>query len=811
MIFLRIIAMMILHNIKVAWRNFMKYRIQNIVSIVALAVGIVTLSATHFVLKHMGPPSIAKESYYDRCYVMGLYDEKMTTGNGSATDAELVLDFLNNSITVTPEMESALKAGGALPGVEKMLHNHFVGGLMRGSDMTFTMPDSTTRTRPSDFFDLEGEKLNFHAIRSVITGEKVPVLKKGEAVISEVIAREVYGSENPVGCKVSLWNDMTWMTFTIRDVYSAAQLNDGVTNAIYINTDDRSKYIAAYLLQLADGQSPEQVRKEADRRLEPLGVSTRIESLDYVYTENRAHSLKVRTVVYLTSSLILVAALIGFLKMQLQLFRMRRREVSLRRVHGAKGRSIIRLFFTEMVLTIVMAFMLALLLGNMLAGYAGDYLTGFLDEFGWRIDGINTSITFISVAVTVVCAIVVWYNAKGMLHSRQAISAQMHRNRRHTLRNCMLGLQLFVSILFLGSTLALSHLIGLMEKQSNVPENDDFYAECISVSPANCNTDSRRLLEYLQTEPKGIKQYIKINENYTQLENLDYVEAEKVSILSPFFTTLQVGDTAILDFWQRPIRWFLPPGQRNNCMLLSDSLYSRLSRLGITDNGSLLVRSRHAFPIGGTFSVLPYVDNNNRFQTNCIVEIGYDDSYFTKFIIVPEEGEYERVLTELEENMRRINPEPAKPTVVNLREELTRELFLLENMENGAWMLSAICFVICFMGIWSSISLDTRSRQKEIAVRKVHGAKRKDVVAFFARLYVWLVAVASVMSMPLMVIFNTLLQEWGMQQGIPKELVSPVMPIISGIFIVVLVVALVVGLHIRKVMRLLPADIISKD
>ena len=167
--------MMILHNIKVAWRNLMKYRIQNIVSIVALAVGIVTLSATHFVLKHMGPPSIAKESYYDRCYVMCLYDEKMTVGNGSAPDAELVLDFLNNSITVTPEMESALKAGGALPGVEKMLHNHFVGGLMRGSDMTFTMPDSTTRTRPSNFFAVEGEKLNFHAIRSALTGEKVPV------------------------------------------------------------------------------------------------------------------------------------------------------------------------------------------------------------------------------------------------------------------------------------------------------------------------------------------------------------------------------------------------------------------------------------------------------------------------------------------------------------------------------------------------------------------------------------------------------------------------------------------------------------
>ena len=804
--------MMILHNLKVAWRNLMKYKTQNIVSIVALAVGIVTLAATHFFLKHLGPPSIAKESYYDRCYVMCLYDEKMTMGNGSAPDAELVLDFLNNSITVTPEMDAALNAGGALPGVEKMLHNYFVGGLMRGCDMTFTMPDSTTRTRPSNFFAVEGEKLNFHAIRSALTGEKVPVLKKYEAVISEMIARQVYGDKNPVGCKVSLWNDMTWMTFTIRDVYRAGQLNDGVTNAIYITNEEfEHEYVANYLLLLAEGQSPEQVRKEADRRLEPLGISTRIESLDFVYTENRTHSLMVRTIVYLISSLILVAALIGYLKMQLQLFRMRRREVSLRRVHGAKGRSIMRLFFTEMVLTIVMAFMLALLLGNMLAGYAGEYLAGFLDEFGWRIDGINASIMLIAVAVTILCAVVVWCNAKGMLHSRQAMAAQMHRSRRHTLRNGMLGLQLFISILFLGSTLALSHFIGHMEKQCNVPENDAFYAECISVKPSIADTDSRQFLEYLQTGPKCIKQYIKINENYTQLEGLDNVEAEKVSIYSPLFTTLQVSDTAILDFWQRPIKWFLPPGQRNNCMLLSDSLYSRLSRLGLTDNGSLLVRSRHAFPIGGTFPVLPYMDNNSSSQTNYIVELGHDGNRFTQFIIVPEEGEYDRVFTELEDVMRRINPEPVKPTVMNLHEEMTKELFLLNNMEYGAWILSAICFVICFMGIWSSISFDTRSRQKEIAVRKVHGAKRKDVVAFFARLYVWLVVVASVMSMPLMIIFNTLLQEWGMQQGIPRELVSPVMPIIMSISIVSLVVALVVGVHIRKMMRLQPADIIAKE
>jgi hypothetical protein len=391
------------------------------------------------------------------------------------------------------------------------------------------------------------------------------------------------------------------------------------------------------------------------------------------------------------------------------------------------------------------------------------------------------------------------------------MAAQMHRNRRHALRNSMLGLQLFISMLFLCGTLALSQLIGLIEKQMNIPPNDDFYARCISVRPEKCESDAGKMLEYLQSEAKGIKQYITMNEDYIQLEELNSPEMGKNWPYAPFFSTLQVSDTAILDFWQRPIKWFLPPEERSNCLLLSDSLYSRLSRLGITDKGSLLVCSRHAFPIGGTFSVLPYMDNNTGFQSNTIIELGADSRFIDEFIIVPEDGEYDRLFTELEQVMQRINPEPVKPTVVNLREELTKELFLFDNMQCGAWILSAICFVICFMGIWSSISLDTRSRQKEVAVRKVHGAKRKDVVLLFGRLYMWLIGVVSVLSIPMMIQFNALLQEWGRQMDVPSELISPVMPIATSIVVVSLVIAVVVGVHIRKVMKLQPADIIAKE
>lgn len=41
---------MILHNLKVAVRNLMKYKLQTIISIISIAIGIVTLALAHSVL-----------------------------------------------------------------------------------------------------------------------------------------------------------------------------------------------------------------------------------------------------------------------------------------------------------------------------------------------------------------------------------------------------------------------------------------------------------------------------------------------------------------------------------------------------------------------------------------------------------------------------------------------------------------------------------------------------------------------------------------------------------------------------------------
>ena len=70
--------------------------------------------------------------------------------------------------------------------------------------------------------------LNLYAIPSVITGEKIPVLAEGDAVISNYKARAIFGDSNPVGKKIIVGIQGEYVTFIIRDVFEVSNIEQGV-------------------------------------------------------------------------------------------------------------------------------------------------------------------------------------------------------------------------------------------------------------------------------------------------------------------------------------------------------------------------------------------------------------------------------------------------------------------------------------------------------------------------------------------------------------------------------------------------------
>ena len=50
----------------------------------------------------------------------------------------------------------------------------------------------------------------------------------------------------------------------------------------------------------------------------------------------------------------------------------------------------------------------------------------------------------------------------------------------------------------------------------------------------------------------------------------------------------------------------------------------------------------------------------------------------------------------------------------------------------------AICLILCLLGIYSAITMNTEKRRKEVAIRKVFGAKIKDIILLFSKTYILL-------------------------------------------------------------------------
>ena len=812
---------MLSHTLKISLRNLLKYKLQNAISILALAVGMVTLAATHFVLMHLGNPAICDEPYFDRTYEMSFVDIHHEDIAPNPEDGSVA--FNTRQIRIKEDIHTALTSGGGMVGVEKLFYvdDHCVS-----SQIIIEFPDSTERTMDLTFSLTMPEYLNFRGARSALTGEKIPVLNNDEAVLSETQAKFIFGDKNPVGIKIhyEYFNveeeRVVIDTYTVTDVVKTMSTNDVIRNwAFYCMKGSEHKaverfYATKYEVLLQEGYTAKDLEQAANLRLQPLGLKAKVESMSEVNKRLNGSVLLVRTIVYFISSMVLLAALVGFLKMQLQLFQMRRREVMLRMVHGASKWSLYGLFLTEVSLVLALALAVALVLMSWLVNFVEVHFKTMFNDLGWVVYGQNATILQIFCVVALLSAFVVWVALHRIRKSNTNLAAGLHRNAGHSLRNTMLGIQLVVSLIFLSGALAFTQFIGLVKDQKNIPENDDHYQECLDINPYNAN-DFVALKEYLQMPRKGIKRAIEHSLLGMSIKEIVETPGAKEALGTTHFETYFLTDTAFFDFWQRPIKWFVPEDQRKECIVLNEALYTAFDSLGVIKNGTLSLYLGwngvcEVWPVGGTFATLPY--NHQHFSSHDLA-IFRQNPYglMSRFIIEPEEGEYQEVMQEMKEVMRRINPLPLRETVLNLRDTHTEELQALLNLQRGAWILSAICALICFMGIWSTIALDTRSRQKEVALRKIHGAKRGDIALLFGRLYLWLIGVASAIAIPVGILFNQILQDWGRQEFIPPHLISPIMPLLLSICMTTLVILLVVSLHVRTVMKQNPAEIIAKE
>lgn len=794
---------MLLHNLKVALRNILKYKVQTLGSILSLAIGMVTLATVHSFLQNFRMASINHEPYYDRVYNLRFDSIQKRQSE--------------NSIRINGDIVRAVKANGGPRCIEQ--GPYAPNGMLTGGWAEFTLNGKTKRKMPLDAVPLDRHYPNFVGIRSAITGEKIKVLGPHDAIINEKQAKQIFGDKNPVGASIRLSKDYGNYQLRLVDVYQDLSLTEQNSSALFYSPweledmDLNQFYAVAFYVVLKEGCTPQQLKAEVNCRLKPLGLKVRTEKLKDRLNEEYSTVAIARSITYLIGSLILLAAIIGFLRMQTQLFWMRRREISLRITNGATRLQLFSMFATEVVVIVLVAYLVAVLMGSWICDYlARPQFAEITSELG-TISHLYLYSLVIGLVVMMLCLAIIWVVLSRICKCTQALESGMRRSHNHWFRNTMLGVQVMISMFFLGVTFCLLCWVGKMADFNHIPDDERAYKQSLYLQ-TNAAENVQRLRDKLIHLPQ-VERWIPYSWGVWQVNEL--AENEEFSKAAwqgdPYASYNNVtsykirttSDTSYLDFFKIKVNW-KPKANRKKCILVNEKLYKQMRQHHVAPNDILTVDEMDSYQIAGTFQSIPY-QGSMKTDIYSFIVIDPKEAYgATHYILVAKPGEYKEMQVAVDRMIQKLEPAVVKPMSSNLRDYMAREMFALEILQNIAWILAIVSLAICLISIFSTVMLDTQTRKKEVAIRKVNGALTKDIAKLFGRTYLVITLIAMIFAVVVMLLFHIVLS-----RTFEMVKINPVFPIILSIVVVVGFIAAIIACQVRKIMKVDPSEILVKE
>lgn len=794
---------MLLHNLKVALRNILKYKVQTLGSILSLAIGMVTLATVHSFLQNFRMASVNHEPYYDR-----VYNLRFDSIQKRQSD---------HSIRINGDIVRAVKANGGPRCIEQ--GPYAPNGMLTGGWAEFTLNGKTKRKMPLDAVPLDRHYPNFVGIRSAITGEKIKVLGPHDAIINEKQAKQIFGDKNPVGASIRLSKDYGNYQLRLVDVYQDLSLTEQNSSALFYSPweledmDLNQFYAVAFYVVLKEGCTPQQLKAEVNSRLKPLGLKVRTEKLKDRLNEEYSTVAIARSITYLIGSLILLAAIIGFLRMQTQLFWMRRREISLRITNGATRLQLFSMFATEVVVIVLVAYLVAVLMGSWICDYlARPQFAEITSELG-TISHLYLYSLVIGLVVMMLCLAIIWIVLSRICKCTQALESGMRRSHNHWFRNTMLGVQVMISMFFLGVTFCLLCWVGKMADFNHIPDDECAYKQSLYLQ-TNAAENVQRLRDKLIHLPQ-VERWIpyswgfwKVNELAENEEFSKAVWKDDLFVSYSNVTNYRIqmtSDTSYLDFFKIKVNW-KPKANRKKCILVNEELYKLMRQYHVAPNDILTVDEMDSYQIAGTFQSVPY-EGSMKTDIYSFIVIDPKEAYgATHYILVAKPGEYKEMQVAVDRTIQKLEPAVVKPMSSNLRYYMAREMFALEILQNIAWILAIVSLAICLISIFSTVMLDTQTRKKEVAIRKVNGALTRDITKLFGRTYLVITLIAMVFAVVAMLLFHIVLSKM-----FDMVEINPVFPIILSIVIVIGFIAAIIACQVRKIMKVDPSEILAKE
>ena len=816
---------MLLHYLKVAVRQLLKYRTQNLISIIGLGVCLLCFSVCLYVGRFILSTDSCFE-HRDRIASIELLDETGTP-------------FGNACIPLAHRLAAQLPAG-----VEAVTYIN----MSNKRDYTLTMPGG--EELPYQGLSVLEVDTAFRQVfgTEVIAGSwEAAVRTQNAIVLTERTARRLFAQPaEAIGRPMLLTSARMMSTarqagvtsdvaYTVQAVIRDLPANNSLTEMRSVD-----------LLTVNDVMSYHSAYREADYILsghlfalmrpgmttDRLSDTFRQQDLKMTFGPNECPvaarpfgenflsetGYLVFAIIFTAlGTLILLVGLLNYFNFTCGAYLTRLREYALRRVSGSRPWQLLGLLFTQAVLTVALAFLVT---GCLIEAWV-PRLTFPMGDFNLEVDGgvllsqCTQYLAGLLVLTLVVCAGTVVYAVRIPIQTGIRGTGRVRRGSRHIARNALLAVQFFTCWLFVALSVALYLQTDTVTKAAFNTLTEQQKKDILSI-PLHYSIlteeDKRVLVDRLK-QYAGVEDCLLAEEAYTG----------GMTRTGLFLDEGKSQDKGVDIFYHGIAPNFfrfmnIPIVQGENLrdstgIVLSGKMAERLTRLtGREALGTVLYPwFGPAMTVCGltgemnTYLYAPPQDWDPRTEGVC-----YQYSDFSQYLghcyLKCHPGQTDAVRRHVTDILKETFPPTIVPKVGTLQQDLEEECNVEANLRSLILFFALVCIAVTLLGVYAAITLDTERRRKEVAIRKVNGAGRRQIFRLFARLYAWLLVGTAVVAFP---VIYLIFQQW---QTLYVAFFNYGPLFWIGLFLgVTAVTALTVVFRINRIARVNPAEAVKTE
>ena len=721
---------MIIHYLKIAFRNLFKYKTQSVISILGLAVGFACFAFSAIWIHY----EMTYDNFHEDAGQIHIIrkKEKMSTNDRLTYASPYVLaQYLKDNFA---EVKAACSVQGGY-GEQDFFYN----------DQAYKMQELSLDSMAFSVFD----------IRILEGSNEFLNLRSRKVAITRRAAHRIFGDDSPLGKEIyDGFNRKS--PITICAVVSEWSEHSNYAYDIITRVYPNDKWGSGgwhTLVRLHNNASSEDFTKKMEEMVITVPdfnnwklsgwSSVPLTRLHYDHPITNMEVKFQHVVLFsIASALVILCCLLNYIGLFVTQIRNRSKEFALRMVNGASSFRLFRMLMTEYALLLFAAWFFSMMFIEILLPYFREVSEIKLSQMEVYQQATLCTVSMILLSALMASIPILYYRKRS---TQSILSAQKGGREKNLFRRVTLFFQLVISIgfIFCASVIMkqlhfLNHSDVGMERKNRaaltIHDYSDSQAvlerikqvaeveEALAVSNPLIPSQGMMSRGYKDWDekPEGAEdvqiEIILESAEYMNFYGLTLLEGEMLQPSSP------ESDIVLNEAAVKALGWH---------QALGKELYGyggeKHRVIGV-------VKDWHC--TSPTLPIRPAA-----FQLSS--QFGFSGG--TSILIKFKEGTWEACKEKVEAIVKELYPNSSF-RLTNTEEEYNKFLTSENALLRILTILSLVCILISVFGIYSQIVLTCEQRRKEIAIRKVNGAHMKDILAMFAKEYAMLLVIASVIA-----------------------------------------------------------------